>query len=150
MKGAARVFPRREFNIGSDLIPLFRSETGGSHLAPLYDAGRGDGRRADRSGDVGVIAATARIVVLADWLFTAPAVVIQPLTGALLVDRVGYDFTEGWLLAAYGLYALVGACWLPVVGLQRRMRDLAAAAHESGTGLPPAYHQAVRWWFRLG
>ncbi len=106
--------------------------------------------RADRSGDVATIAATARIVVLADWLFTAPAVVIQPLTGALLAARVGYGFGEGWLLAAYGLYALVGACWLPVVGLQRRMRDLAAAAHETGTDLPPAYHQAMRWWFRLG
>ena len=106
--------------------------------------------RADRSGDVGVIAATARIVVLADWLFTAPAVVIQPLTGALLVVRVGYGFTDGWLLAAYGLYALVGACWLPVVGLQRRMRNLAVAAHESGVPLPPAYRKTMRWWFRLG
>ena len=105
---------------------------------------------AHRSGDARVIAAAARSTVLADWLFTAPAVVAQPLTGMALIRMEGFDPTESWLVAAYGLYALAGACWLPVVWLQIRARDLAAAAMAQGTGLPEAYHRCMRAWFVLG
>lgn len=106
--------------------------------------------RADRSGDVAAIAQTARTVVIADYLFTFPAVIAQPLTGYLLVLAVGYELTEGWILATLGLYVLTGACWLPVVWLQTRMRDLAIAARDAGTELPPEYHRAMRAWFILG
>lgn len=106
--------------------------------------------RADRTGDAGVIAATARHVVVADWLFTAPAVVVQPLTGWLLARELGLDLTAGWLGWALVLYVLTGACWLPVVKLQIRMRDLAAVAVRDGTALPEDYHRAMRFWFALG
>jgi len=106
--------------------------------------------RADRSGDLPAIAVTARHVVLADFLFTAPAVVIQPVTGILLALAAGYDFTERWLLAAIALYFLTGACWLPVVRLQLRMRDLAEAARVANQPLPAGYHRAMRLWFALG
>ena len=106
--------------------------------------------RADRSGDVTVIAATTRQVVLADWLFTAPAVIVQPATGLLLVIEAGYALDERWLLLSIGLYVLAGACWLPVVWLQVRMKTLAEAAHDRNTPLPAAYHRAMRAWFTLG
>ncbi len=106
--------------------------------------------RANRSGEVATIAATAGNVVLADWLFTTPAVIVQPLSGLWLIDLVGYSATERWLLWTYGLYALAAGCWLPVVWLQMRMRDLAVAAHASDAALPPEYHSLARAWFLLG
>lgn len=106
--------------------------------------------RAHRSNDARVIAAVARGVVLADWIFTTPAVVIQPLTGALLVIRLGYPWSTPWLVAALHLYVLVGACWIPVVWLQARMRDLAQQAADRGEPLPPLYHRYYRRWFALG
>lgn len=106
--------------------------------------------RADRSGDLPAIAVTARHVVLADFLFTVPAIVVQPVSGVLLAIEAGYTFTEPWLLAAIGLYLLIGACWLPVVRLQLRMRDLAEAARATSEPLPASYHRAMRLWFVLG
>ena len=105
---------------------------------------------AHRTGDAGTIAATARIVVIADWLFTATAVVAQPVTGLLLVRHVGYALTEGWILASIALYFVTGAFWLPVVWMQARMRDLAAAAAGAGTDPPELYHRLYRWWFAFG
>jgi uncharacterized membrane protein len=105
---------------------------------------------AHRTGDAATIAATARIVVIADWLFTATAVVAQPITGLLLVRHVGYALTEGWILVSIALYFVTGAFWLPVVWMQARMRDLAAAAAAAGTGLPERYHRLYRWWFAFG
>lgn len=106
--------------------------------------------RAHRSGDVTTIARTARSVVLADWIFTAPAVVAQPVTGLLLAHAVGYDLRAGWIMAATGLFVLAGVCWLPVVWLQYRMAAEAERAASGGQPLPPAYHRSARAWFWLG
>jgi uncharacterized membrane protein len=105
---------------------------------------------AHRSGNVAVIAGVARIVVIADIVFTATAVVAQPVTGVLLARSVGYDLTEGWILASIALYLFTGAFWLPVVWMQARMRNLAAQAAASGGPLPPEYHRLFRWWFAFG
>ena len=105
---------------------------------------------AHRGGEVAVIHATARLVVIADFLFTLPAVVAQPLTGAWLVIEGGYAWGEAWLIWALALYVLIAACWIPVVFLQIRARDLAAAALRSGSALPWDYHRAMRLWFALG
>jgi uncharacterized membrane protein len=105
---------------------------------------------AHRTRDAALIAGTARIVVIADMVFTATAVVAQPLTGWGLARAVGWPFTEPWLLASLALYVLTGLCWLPVVRIQIILRDLAAAAARSGTPLPPRYHRLYRIWFALG
>lgn len=102
------------------------------------------------SGDVRAIAAVSRNVVLADWLFTTPAGVLQPVTGYAMVWLAGYDPTEPWLLAGLACYVLAGLCWLPVVGLQIRVARLARTALSHGTPLGPDYHRAMRWWFGLG
>ena len=105
---------------------------------------------AHRSGDVAVIAGVARIVVIADYLFTATAVVAQPITGVLLAQTLGYSLTEGWILASVALYLFTGAFWLPVVWMQSRMRNLARAAAAAGTALPAEYHRLFRLWFAFG
>jgi uncharacterized membrane protein len=105
---------------------------------------------AHRSGDARAIAVVARNSVLADWLFTTPAILLQPLTGAALAVMLGYALTSGWILATLLLYGLAGACWLPVVALQIRMARLARQAVAAGKPLPPEYHHAARLWFRLG
>ena len=105
---------------------------------------------ADRSGDVRLIAGVARIVVIADYVFTATAVVAQPVTGVLLARTVGYPLGEGWIVASILLYLLTGAFWLPVVWMQSRMRNLARAAAATGEALPAEYRRLFRWWFAFG
>src|SRR5262249_40202318 len=102
------------------------------------------------SRDPATIAGTARIVVRADFLFTATAVVVQPITGALLARNVGYSLSDGWIAWSIVLYLFTGAFWLPVVWMQMRMRDLAAAALAEKRPLPPHYHRLFRWWFAFG
>lgn len=101
-------------------------------------------------GDVDAIAAMTKNTVLADWLFTSPAAIVQPVTGFLMIYMTGYDPLESWLVVTYALYAVAGACWLKVVQLQLRMRRFAAAASERGDSLPPDYRRAMKLWFILG
>jgi uncharacterized membrane protein len=105
---------------------------------------------AHRTGEAALIAATARIVVIADALFTASAVIAQPVSGSLLAWSLGYRMSESWLLASLALYGMIGLCWLPVVGIQIVLRDLARAATAAGTPLPARYHRLFRIWFMLG
>ena len=102
------------------------------------------------TGKPAVIAAVARIVVIADFLFTATAVIVQPITGVMLVYYVGYAFTDGWILWSIVLYVITGAFWLPVVWMQMRMRDLSQNAVLRGTALPREYHTLFWWWFAFG
>jgi uncharacterized membrane protein len=106
--------------------------------------------RAQRTGDAKIIAAAGRDVVLADRVFTATAVVLQPMTGIVLALRAGFPLSSRWLVWSMVLYVLVGCCWLPVVWLQTRMRDLAIVAAANGSPLPAAYQRHYRWWFALG
>jgi uncharacterized membrane protein len=106
--------------------------------------------RAHRTRDVRVIAAVAREVVRADALFTAVAVVGQPITGVLMMRVAGFPFSAPWIWRSLLLYALIGCCWLPVVWMQVRMRDLAVAADRRGESLPEEYFRLYRWWFALG
>lgn len=105
---------------------------------------------ANRSGEPDVIAATARIVAIADALFTATAIVVQPVSGVLLAWLIGYSLLDGWIAASLILYVVVGLCWLPVVWIQIRLRDLARAAAEKGSTLPAEYHRLYGIWFTLG
>ncbi|MFN3522619.1 MAG: DUF2269 family protein [Phenylobacterium sp.] len=105
---------------------------------------------AHRTGDARTVAAVARIVVIADYVFTATAVVAQPITGLLLAHEAGYPLSSGWIVVSIGLYLWTGAWWLPVVWMQDRMRKLAAVAATAGDPLPLAYHGLFRLWFAFG
>ena len=99
-----------------------------------------------RTGRAGTVADVAGAVVLADWLFTTPAGVIQPLSGLWLAHEAGWSWDEPWLLATYALYALAFAAWAPVVHLQIRIRDLCRGADE----VPSEALRLYRLWFLLG
>jgi len=106
--------------------------------------------KAHRDGNVHAIAAVNRNVVIADWLFTTPAVIVQPLTGWLLMRAAGFDPMTPWLVLTYLLYLLAGACWVPVVFIQLKLRDLAQTAAKDGTPLDACYWRLYRTWFWLG
>jgi len=104
----------------------------------------------DRTGVIPAIAETNRLVVIADWLFTTPTVFIQPITGFLMLHYAGWPLDTPWLVAAIILFIIAGACWLPVVWLQIRMRDLSREALAKNLPLPKLYHRMARRWFWLG
>jgi len=97
-----------------------------------------------------LIAHVAGIVVIADTVFTATAALVQPVTGYLLAQEVGWPLLEGWVFVSLCLYVFVGAFWLPVVWIQIHMCRLAQAAAEVGTALPDTYHRLYRIWFACG
>jgi len=105
---------------------------------------------ADRTCDARVIAAVAANVVRADLYFTTPAIIVQPLTGFWLIHSEGFDPLTSWLVAAYALYAIAGTCWLPVVWIQIRLRNLASDALARSAALSADYHRLMRIWFALG
>ncbi len=105
---------------------------------------------ANRSGQVAAIALVTRLVVRADFWFTTPTIVIQPLTGWLLVRELGLPWTTSWLWSAVLLFIFAALCWLPVMWLQIRMAALAQTAFAQSTALPPLYWRYARRWELLG
>jgi len=104
----------------------------------------------NRTKNIAAIAEVLRLVVRADFWFTAPAVLLQPITGYAMLAVAGMDMQQSWLHYSYALYATAGACWLPVVWLQIRMAKIAAAAVHAKQPLPGQYWQYVRYWEWLG
>lgn len=105
---------------------------------------------ADKTKSLEVVAHTNRLVVIADWLFTTPTIIIQPLTGYWLLSQLGLSFNHGWIILTFVLYLIAGLCWLPVVWLQIRMRDISIAALNTSTPLGTLYKTYARIWFWLG
>ena len=104
----------------------------------------------NRSRDVAAIASVTKRVVIADWLFTTPTAILQPLTGAWLVHLAGFPWASTWILWSIALYVLAGACWLPVVWLQIRMARMADDALRQGGPLPPRFWRYHAIWTALG
>ena len=105
---------------------------------------------AHRARQSAALAVVTRNTVRADWLFTAPATVAQPVTGLALIHLGGFDAQASWLIASWGLYAGAIACWARVVWLQHRVAKLAEDAHRTRTEPPVAYQRAMREWVGLG
>lgn len=105
---------------------------------------------ADRSGNLNHIAVTNRHVVLADWIFTTPAVIFQPVSGLWMAYLVDLPITTPWIAISLSLYVFAGICWLPVVWLQIRMQHISATALAQASALPERYWQMARCWFWLG
>lgn len=99
---------------------------------------------------VGGVAASARNVVIADWMLTTPTAILQPVTGVALVHKLGLSFATPWVAWSMGLYAVAIACWLPVVVMQIRMSKLAEAAELRGAPVPAAYDRLFHRWTALG
>ncbi len=119
----------------------------------LFGTGLGTafhGFLAFRTENPRIVAAVGRSVVLADWLFTAPAVALQPATGVTMALLAGIPLFSGWLALSIVLYVFVGACWLPVVWLQIQLRRIAKESLDSGAPLPRRYYRYLSFWFALG
>ncbi len=106
--------------------------------------------RAHATRDARTVADVGKIVVLADFVFTASAVVVQPISGLGLIHLQGWSLTSPWLLAAYGLYVFVGVCWLPVVWIQYRMMKLAEQAGGAGRAVAARLSSSVPLVVRTG
>lgn len=107
----------------------------------------GAGATGERPAEVALV---CRIVVLADYVFTTTAAILQPVTGLLLVWQVGYSLLEFWVWGSLLLYVFIGLCWMPVVSMQIEMKRLAVEAAADGTALPPRFYELYRRWFMLG
>jgi hypothetical protein len=75
-------------------------------------------------------------VVIADWVFTTTTIVFQPLSGWRMAHLAGLPLTTPWIAWSLALYVLAGACWLPVVWMQVRMRRMAEQAVRDGSPMP--------------
>ncbi|HKY03087.1 MAG TPA: DUF2269 domain-containing protein [Burkholderiales bacterium] len=104
----------------------------------------------NRTRNVQAIAIVNRRVVVADWLFTTPTAIIQPLSGFYLMYLADFSFYSGWILWSTALYVLAGACWVPVVWIQIRMAHIAEDAMAMQAELPPEYWRWHRIWTALG
>jgi uncharacterized membrane protein len=105
---------------------------------------------ASRTRDARAIAVVVRYVVIADWVFTTPTIILQPLTGFYLMHLANFPLSSTWIAASIALYLLAGAAWLPVVWMQMRMRDMAVQAAAAGGELPDRYWRFLRAWVALG
>lgn len=124
-------------------------------LSSVFLAGVGFGSAyylffANRSNSVAAQAVVGRLVARADWIFTTPAGFIQPITGFALMHMAGWKMSTPWIAWTLVLYVLAGACWLPVLWLQIRMKNMAEQAVASNTALPSLYWRYARWWEALG
>ncbi len=102
------------------------------------------------SRDVRATAMVVRYVVIADWMFTTPTIIIQPLTGFYLIHLAGFPFSSPWIYWSIVLYLIAGAAWLPVVWMQIQMREMASEAVRANTDLPQRYWQFLKFWVALG
>jgi uncharacterized membrane protein len=105
---------------------------------------------ASRTRDPRIAASVVRHVVIADWAFTTPTIILQPLTGFWLMHLAGFPLSAPWIAWSVVLYLVAGAAWLPVVWMQIRMRDMAARAAVVGAMLPSRYWSYLRAWVTLG
>ena len=103
-----------------------------------------------RGNGVAAIAAAARSTVVADFAFTLPAAIVQPATGLALAHIAGYSLSAPWLTAAMALFALAAACWIPVVFIQLRLRDIALEHLREGSAVGARFRKLYRVWFALG
>lgn len=105
---------------------------------------------ANRTSNPEIIAHTASVVVIADFIFTASAVIVQPISGILLAIQMGWELTEGWITLSIALYVIIGLFWLPVIFIQMQMRDAAIFASDNGLEMSARYHQLYKIWFACG
>lgn len=106
-------------------------------------------RNAMKSGELASLRAVLRLTVIADAWLTAPAVVFQAASGIVLMKLLGWSMASAWSAAAWGLFILVGLCWLPVVWIQIVLKTEVERVSKV-EALLPQFHRRYKWWFALG
>ena len=105
---------------------------------------------ADRSKNLDLIVHTNKLVVLADWLFTTPSVLLQPLTGFMLIDLMDIPWETPWLYTSIILYIISISLWFFAVHLQIKMKTLALNTQKKNLQLDKGYYKLVKYWIYLG
>ncbi|MCS5708152.1 DUF2269 domain-containing protein [Candidatus Berkiella cookevillensis] len=99
--------------------------------------------------DMAAIKQNAQLVVLADWLFTLPAVIVQLVSGLLLMHVLNYSYHSMWFASVMGLFVFVGCCWIPVLYLQYQFRTLSKNLSVQDV-IPNRFHRYMKIWIILG
>ena len=118
----------------------------------LLGAGAGSAfylHRANRVGNLHTIRFVLKNVILADWLFTVPPIVLIPVTGVWMMHISGYAFSVLWIWLSLTLFVIAGLCWVSAAILQIRMKSLADSALDKER-LPATYWHYERLWRILG
>ncbi|EOS53519.1 DUF2269 family protein [Paenibacillus barengoltzii] len=69
--------------------------------------------RADRTGNPQIMHNAAKNVMVADYIFTIPGLVLIVLSGGMMTGGLGYSLTGlNWLTLSLGLFAVSGLIWL--------------------------------------
>nr|WP_248930850.1 DUF2269 family protein [Paenibacillus hamazuiensis] len=107
--------------------------------------------RADIKGDLNAIHQAARNVMIADWVFTLPGLVLIIVSGILMAVERGYTMNGfHWMTLSLLLFGLTGVIWLAVlIPLQRGMIRHSAASLQAGK-LLSEYHKASLYWAVFG
>ena len=104
----------------------------------------------NKSKNLEAQAIVSRLVCRADWWFTTPTVILQPITGIAMATIAGWPLTTPCIIISLVLYVFAGVCWLPVVWIQLKMAKLAQLALQNKTALPPEYWKLAKIWEWLG
>ncbi|CAG7626466.1 DUF2269 family protein [Paenibacillus allorhizosphaerae] len=107
--------------------------------------------RADIGGNAEVIHSAAKNVMLADYCFTLPGLLLIIVSGNVMAVQAGHSFSGfNWLTSSLFLFAITGIIWLAVlIPLQRRMIRYSREA--LGTGAISAdYKRASKSWAIYG
>ena len=102
-----------------------------------------------RSKNAQAIYLTTKTVILADWLFTTPAIISQLLTGILLMNILGFSYSSVWFYHVITLFGFIGACWLPVVYIQYQLKAEAAKGLQQSRPTA-AFNRLMKIWMILG
>ncbi|MCF5826728.1 DUF2269 domain-containing protein, partial [Pseudomonas syringae] len=81
---------------------------------------------------------------------TTPAGFVQIITGYAMVSLTGMSLLTDWVITSLIIFICVGALWLPVLILQKRLQELADDAVETGTLINDRFQTIYRLWFWLG
>lgn len=107
--------------------------------------------RADRTGNPQIMHNAAKNVMVADYIFTIPGLVLIVLSGGMMTGGLGYSLTGlNWLTLSLGLFAVSGLIWLFIlIPMQSKMIRLSADGIEKGN-VSAAYRRASRNWTVYG
>ena len=104
---------------------------------------------ANRANNHQAIYITAKHVILGDWIFTTPAVFTQIITGAMLMKIQGYSFSSPWFYWVLGLFVFIGLCWIAVLKIQYKLRELAKSSVDANE-VTPEFKSLMSTWTLLG
>jgi uncharacterized membrane protein len=103
--------------------------------------------RADFSQDLSLKFQTVKNIMVLDYIFTLPSIIMILLSGHVLAHNAGYSvFSWSWLGISYGLFILSGIIWMAaLLPLQMAMIRHGKRSCELQTLTPEFARASSRW-----